>query len=350
MEKAMKKLVFILVILLLLLAIPASVFLVAQRQELRKRAAPATTLSIVPATLTKAPGDVFTMEVKIDTGVNQVIATEISLTFDPEKLEAQSITNGSLFPNILTSGLVDRGVTSISVGAASSAQPVTGTGTAAVVRFKALAGTGDTPATIRFGPNTFVGGLGESGKNILIGSNPSRVTISGSATATTGSTSTATASATLTPTPTPAGGSFGQQESTTSAVQITTPIKNASVSTDTPTLTGKAPPGSTVTVTIYSTPITVTVTADSNGNWTYTPTAPLEDGPHNVVVSTVVAGGQTVTASSSFVVASGTEGSSTSATPVAGSAETTLLLLSLGTLLLVSGLLVPSFAKNRNGL
>ena len=339
----MKRLILIILALLLLLAIPATVFLVAQRQELRKKAAPATTLSLFPATISKTVGEIFTVEAKIDTGENQVVAVEMSLTFDPEKLEAQSITNGSLFPHILTSGVVDRGTTSISVGAASAAQPVSGTGTAAVVRFKALAPT-ETTASIRFGSNTFVGGLGEGGANILVGNNPSRVTITSS---TGGSESQATGSAALSPTPTIIKQSTQSAEASASAVQIVSPTTNASVTDDQPTIRGTAPPGSTVTLTIYSDPITVTVTADANGNWSYTPTVPLPDGPHNVVASTLVAAtGQTQTDSSSFVVAAGGGGSSTqSATPLAGNAEMTILLLTIGSGLFLTGLILPALAR-----
>lgn len=327
----MKKVVFIVVAILILLAIPVTVFLVAQSQELRKRAAPATTLALTPTSVTKKVGDTFSLEVKIDTGENQVVATEITLTFDPEKLSAESITNGALFPNVLTSGTVTSGSATIAVGAPSSSQPVKGTGTVAVVRFKALAIT-DTPVSVRFAQTTFVGSLGEGSNNVLVGTNPARVTI------------TQNEGSQVTPTPTVGFNteSSGSSQASGSAVKITTPTNNASVSSDKPTIKGKAPPGSTVTLIIRSNPITVTVTADANGNWFYTPTTPLATGTHTVVASAAnAATGQTETASSAFVVAAGGSGSSTeSATPVAGNVETTLLLLTIGMILFFSGLVV----------
>ncbi len=332
----MKKAVLIVVAVLTLLAIPVTVFLVAQRQEVRKRAAPATTLALTPTSVTKQVGDTFSLEVKIDTGENQVVATEINLTFDPEKLSAESITNGALFPNILTSGTVESGSASISVGAPSSSQPVNGTGTVAVVRFKALAIT-DTPVSVRFAQTTFVGSLGEGSNNVLVGTNPARVTIT---------------QPSLTPSPTPTLGfdteSSGSSQASSSAVTITTPTKNTSVSDDQPTIKGKAPPGSTVTLIIRSDPITVTVTADANGNWSYTPTTPLASGTHTVIASASNSTtGQTETASTAFVVAAGGSGSSTqSATPVAGNSETTLFLIIVGTMLFFSGALLPIVRRN----
>lgn len=328
----MKRIVLIVVAVLILLAIPVTVFLVSQQQELRKRAAPATTLSLSPTTVEKKVGESLSLDVKIDTGDNQVVAAEISLTFDPEKLQAENITNGGLFPNILTSGSIENGTASIAVGAPNTSQPVTGVGTAAVVRFKTLAAT-ETPVSVRFGPTTFIGGLGESSTNVLVGTTPAKITITTDA----GSNKEATPSAS--PTPTPTG------SATSSAVLIQSPTKNSSVTTNQPAIKGKATPGSTITLTIYSDPITVTVTADANGNWTYTPTIPLAQGSHSIVASAVdPASGKTQTSSTSFVVASGGPESSTdSATPVAGTTETTYVLLSLGAFLFLAGFVSLSY-------
>ncbi|OGG24206.1 hypothetical protein A3A79_03390 [Candidatus Gottesmanbacteria bacterium RIFCSPLOWO2_01_FULL_43_11b] len=329
----MKRVILIIVAILVLLAIPVTVFLVSQQQELRKRATPATTLSLLPATVETTTGESFSIDVRIDTGENQVVTAEIALSFDPEKLQAESITNGQLFPNILTSGSVDSGTASIAVGAPNTSQPITGIGTAAVVRFKALAAT-EAPVSVRFASTTFVGGLGEESANVLVGTTPARVTITGGSQETT------------VPLPTPT--LSDEEESTqsgdasSSAVLIIAPEKNESVADELPTITGKAPPGSTVTLVIRSNPVTVTVTADANGNWSYTPTIPLVDGTHSVVASAIdPVSGQTQTSSTSFIVAAGggNEASTDSATPVAGTVETTIFLLSLGFLLLLSGVL-----------
>lgn len=332
----MKKVLLIIIALLLLLAIPLTVFFVSQRQELRKRAAPATTLSLSPATATKKIGETFSLDVKIDTGENQVVAADIALSFDPEKLQAETITNGALFPNILTSGSVASGSATIAVGAQNTSQPVKGTGTAAVVRFKALATT-ESPVSVRFASSTFVGGLGEGSTNVLVGTSPAKITITGDSG--------------TTPTPTPTLSlnqeSSGSAQATSSALVITNPAKNKSVSDDQPTISGKAPPGATVTLTIYSTPTTVTVKADSNGNWSYIPPTPLTQGSHTVVASALdPQSGKTLTSSSAFVVAAaGSEGSTISATPVAGTIEITYLLLGFGTLLFTGGFLSLHYGK-----
>src|SRR3989344_2000084 len=119
----MKKLLLMVSILVVMVAIPVTIYLVSERQELRKKAAPATTLAFSPASTTKAVGSEFSLEVHINTGDNQVIAAELHIAFDPEILDAVTITNGALFPNVLTSGRVEAGTASITIGAPSSTQP-----------------------------------------------------------------------------------------------------------------------------------------------------------------------------------------------------------------------------------
>lgn len=351
MDVAMKKKVFFIIsILLILIAIPATIFLVGQQQELRKRAVPATTLSITPASLTKKVGDVFSLEIGIDAAENQVVAAELHVVFDPAKLEAQTITNSSLFPNILTSGVIERSSAAITVGAADVKKPVKGTGTIAVVRLKALEKT-DTPATVRLAPNTFVGGLGEGATNVLVGTTPATVTIIDTTTTST------TPSLASSPTPLPTTTPPGKPSPTTTnpptatiaaTLAISSPASGSAVTTNTPTISGQASPGATVTITIYSTPQTVVVTADANGNWSYTPTTSLTSGSHNVVVSAPSPSGVTQTATTNFVIAAGSSPpASQSATiaptaapiPQSGTVSPTIVSLGLGMLIFVTGVL-----------
>lgn len=324
----MKKLWLFIVSLLLIGILPAAIYLVGQSQEIRNKAAPATTLSIIPAISSKKTDDIFSIEITIDTGENQVVASELHLSYDPTKLEAQTITNGPLFPNILASGTIEGGAASITVGAADAKQPVKGTSTVAVVRFKAIAKT-DSPTAIKLAPNTFVGGLGEGAVNVLVGTTPATVTIT-------------EAEVQATPSPTPSA-QTSPTATLSASLTIISPTKDSTATQEQPTIKGKATPGATITVTVYSTPHTVTVTADGNGNWSYTPNTALEAGPHNIVASVTDQNGNTQTATSAFVVASsGTAigGATESAIPVSGTVETTLLLLFLGSAFIIIGYFV----------
>ncbi len=339
----MKRIVFIIVFILILLAIPLTVFLVSKNQEMRQRAAPATTLTLSPTSLSKQVGDEFTLEVHMDTATNQVVAVQVSLSFDPTKLEAEWIHNGTMFPNIISSGVIGNGTASIALGAANTTTPITGTGMIATIKMKALAGT-SAPVSVKFTADTFVGALGEGSTNVLTSTIPSTISISGAAVDT--SASSASSSASLTTDLTSHTEATGS--ATTSAVMILSPTTNQDVATQQPTIQGKAPAGSTVTIAVYSTQqITATVVADANGNWSYTIPKALEAGPHTVVVAAQnPTSGQTETATIGFVVSNGTEnGASGSAMPVSGSETPTLILLGLGILLFLSGVSIPVFSR-----
>jgi len=345
----MKRVVFIIVGLITLIAIPATVFLSMRSQELRKRAAPATNIALSPASVTKAPNEEFTLEARLDTGDNQVVAAQINIVYDPTKLEALTINNGTLFPNIISSGVIGNGTASIAVGAANTTTPIHGTGTAAVIKFKALSST-TSPVSIRFANDTYVGALGEGSVNVLIGSSPTTVIITGgsniAATPTATPSATINPTTTLTPTLTPTQGA--SDSASASAVTIKTPTVNQSVTTDQPTITGKAPAGSVVTIVIHSSEeITATVTADANGNWTYTVPQPISSGPHTIVVAAKdPSTNQTTTATLAFVVASGAEnGASGSAIPATGAVENTFLLLGLGIIFILAGSFIPMLAR-----
>lgn len=346
----MKKILLLVGSVLLLLAVPISVYFIGQRQDVRKKAAPATTLSLLPSSISKKVGDKISLEVAIDTGDNQVMVAEVHLVYDPLKLEAQTITNGSAFPNILTSGVVDRGTASITVGAPDQNHPVKGTGTVAVVTFITLDAT-DAPVSIKFASNTIVSGLRENTVNVLVGTSPASVVITKDPNTTVSITpsptdtpldpSLATPSATLTPTAT----GTASAEVSPSAIAILAPVSKETVNAGKPTFKGKALPKATVTIVIYSEPQTVVVIADSNGNWSYTPGTSLADGPHNIVVSAPDSNGITQTATTSFVIASGGESSSQNAIPIAGTISTTYILLTAGLVLLGSGLIIPNIIK-----
>lgn len=340
----MKKIFFIFVGLLLLAAIPITVFISGQRQELRKRAAPATNLSFSPSTLTKKIGDVFTLDITINTASNQIVAAEIHVTYDPTKLEAETITNGPLFPNILAAGTIQSGEATITVGALSTTSPVTGTGTVAVVRFKALATTA-SPISVRFSPATFVGGLGEGANNVLINSSPATISITSSNQQPGNPTSTPVPtlrpSGTISPTPnnpTPTSNPLTPTPTTTpGTLTITSPLTDDVIMTELPTFTGAAPPNSPVTITIYSPPETITTTANSLGRWSYTPTTPLTIGPHSLTVTIDSTNPQTT--SRTFIVGSAAQSSGTqSAIPESGNITTTIIIIGISLFLLTTGL------------
>lgn len=345
----MKKVFLFVFIGLLLLAIPATIFFLGQQRDLRAKAAPATTLTISPATTTVNVGDPVKLNVVMNPGANQVISTVVHITFDATKLTAVSITNGSNAPRVLNSGVVASGSANITVAAASNAQPITTQGTVAVITLTAAAGTtAINPATVQFAADTFVGALSEPNTNALVGTYGSKITINGpSVTPVLTPTKAVSISATLTPTLTPTKAASSSSEATPSAVTITLPTENGSTTSAQPVIRGKAPPGSTVTIVIHSDAVlTCVAIADSSGNYTCTPDQPLSPGPHSVTASIQTASGSTQIATDNFVVVGTGTGGGTStqtAMPVSGSIETTIVMIVLGLILLSSGSLLWLF-------
>lgn len=221
----MKKKFFLIgFIILVLVAIPATVFLVRQQQELRSRAAPATTVSFSPQAKTVQVNETFTVSTLMDTGVNSVATAEIHITFDASKLEATKVEpgpTGSLMQHALITptpnniaGTAFIAVDTLQAGASSTDVPFTkkstGAQAVAVFTFKAKAGT-PTPTEIKFSPETKA--FGETSgtlepTNLILSSslaNIARITVQAAAV-----TPTPTGGATPTPTrsltPTPTGG------------------------------------------------------------------------------------------------------------------------------------------------
>jgi hypothetical protein len=346
MDIGMKKIALIVAGIIMAIAIPVTVFFVKNQQDIRSKAAPATTLSLTPATLAKKIDDTFTLDVTIETGSNQVFVTDLHLGYDPTKLEAVSITNGPLFPNIIISGKIDpTGKISIMLGSENQTSPVTGTGIAAIVKFKAI-GTATSPTIVQFiAPDTFAGAKGEGATNVIMGTVPAKITITGTgiqAAAATASTLTPTPttrlSTTLTPTPT-----VSTTNATTSALLITSPSATVSATTTRPLFRGSAPKNASVTLIIHPTGQTASIRANSSGIWSYTPATSLEVGPHEVTATAVdPVFGTTLTATQTFVIAAVTGDGTDDGTPVSGNISTTVISIMLGMGLLVAGMIIPA--------
>lgn len=212
----MKKKAFLIGFLVLLLAaIPATVFLVQRQQEIRSRAAPASTIAFDPATKQARVNDAFNLNITLDTGVNRVATAEISLTFDPQKLTVTKLEPGSFMPHQLAEPVIDNtvgtafiAIDTLSSGASSTDVPLTkqsqGSQPIAVVTLRAKAETGATPTQVGFSQATKAfgetAGTLEPTSLILTSTlgNVARITITAVST-------TPTPTGGVTPSPTPTG-------------------------------------------------------------------------------------------------------------------------------------------------
>ncbi|KKT38598.1 MAG: hypothetical protein UW22_C0009G0004 [Candidatus Gottesmanbacteria bacterium GW2011_GWB1_44_11c] len=344
----MKNFLLLITGIIIFISVPIVVFFFGQQQELRKKAAPATTLSIQPNVTSVPVGETVIWKILINTGENKVASVKVSLLFDQTKFEAQSITNSTLAPRILNQGTVGLGTATITVAAQNTTKPITGQGEIAVLRLKALSPS-SAPVTVQFAPDTFAAGIGEQTVNVLTGTEPGSITITGgdqSALSSSSVTTTPVPTGTpLSPTPTPTTKpleSMYSQPATASALTLS--IDTEATRGGKPLIHGTATPGATLTIVVYSvTPQTIVVTANSSGNWQTTPMTALASGTYTVVVTALhPTAGTSETLSSSFTIGGGIGGAEVTeatgeALPESGSAKTTLILLILGSTLIVAG-------------
>lgn len=190
------------------------VILVQKSQEIRRQAAPATSLFFVPATQNKNPGDSFSAVVSMDTGENKVTGVDIKLKFDSLALEIVSITKGAgiaVFDQTIVNTFDNSlGTVAFSAFTLDKTKAVQGSGLS-VLKISAEVKENANPATtyqISFEPGTAVAGAGE-GQNVLINSTPGRVNVVG------GGIPTPTATPTPTSTPTSAPNTGGGWETPT---------------------------------------------------------------------------------------------------------------------------------------
>lgn len=197
-------------LLLILIAIPLTLFFIRRQQELRGGAVPSSTLSFSPPQISTTLGENFNVDININPGQNLTSIVDITVLFDPTKLELiQMIPNTAVFPVTLRGPIISGGSASISLNiGADVTRAVQTTTKAATIIFKPLAATVEGPIKISFDPaQTRVLSLGagdQPGENVLANTSPATVTINprvGGVSPT--PTPTPTPTSTLTPTPTP---------------------------------------------------------------------------------------------------------------------------------------------------
>lgn len=222
-----KKLLLLGSIVVLLVAIPLTVYFITQQQEIRSRATPATELSLCDsaktascdANVSVASGQTVSLDVIMNPGTNQVTFVKLHLTYDPTKLELSP--SGGFEPNatsvsVLRDPIYSSGSVVVSLGIVVNPTigvDVTKTLSAPTkigkVTFKALAQASGTSNQIVFGNQVVVYANNETGDpnaaypanlNVLSTTKPASITITGAAAPT------PTPTGSLTPTPTPTSG------------------------------------------------------------------------------------------------------------------------------------------------
>ncbi|MFC1790236.1 cohesin domain-containing protein, partial [Patescibacteria group bacterium] len=172
-----KKILLIVLAVLLICSLPVAVFLVRQRVELRIKAEPASTIEFVPSTRTVSVGEEFSLEAVIKTDTNAVPVVELYINFNPSIFEAITLAMGADFSGIIEGPDIDNGLGTAHFVVEQISEPVQGTGTVAIITFRALAAT-STPEEISFASDTQAGAWEEGGVNVLVGMDNASITVS----------------------------------------------------------------------------------------------------------------------------------------------------------------------------
>lgn len=184
-------------ILVLLTVIPITVFYLQQQQEVRSRAAPATTLSFSPASSSSSPiaknvGQVFDLDVTMTPDTNQVIATKLVINYDKSKLATEGaglVVNATAFPSILEGPTYTDGVITVTMTVGIDITKAIRTQTkVATITFKAKDQTVVTPTQVTFSDQTNVTSTSDPEANVLSLRNPSFIAIGAGPTGTPGPT------------------------------------------------------------------------------------------------------------------------------------------------------------------
>ncbi len=249
MLKNKKVIISLVVIFVLIIGVGVGVYLVQQRQELRTKAEPATTLQLVSDNSAPEVDEIFSVDVDISTNENEIYIAQLEIKFDPDTLEALEVTPGSFFTNPEITGPVinnDNGTVFYELKLPLGLDPQGGNGTIVTLTFSAET-LGIT--VIDFGSNTVVGASQED-VNVIAALIPATIDIQSSLVTTPTPTPTPSPTpengdaGTLTPTPTPTDGGLGggtdptiTPTPTITATPSATPSPTPSTLPDTATIT-----------------------------------------------------------------------------------------------------------------
>lgn len=272
--------------LVMLLAIPTTIFLVSQRVQNSVVAEKSTTLSFNPANKSVSVGDRVDFDIIVSPGTNLVNYVKLVINYDPSIFSADE-KSFTIDPASKLKLTQEPNVASGSVSMVlSSSDPTDSINSEAKLGFITfnVVGEDSTETQISFDSNLIqIKSLGSNDsilENVFLNGTPATVTFltSDSASNTTPS-------------------------ETNDSPTLLNPTSNEKVTDLTPVFEGTAQPNETVNITINSPQtITVQVKADSVGTWSYVPTTSLEPGEHTITISSRDSSGVLKTISQTFSV------------------------------------------------
>jgi len=254
-----KRLLLIGFIVVLLIAIPLTLYILKQQSNTASHAQKSTKLSFTPTSTAAAPisanvGGSIPLQINVDPGVNLVSFVKLVISYDPTKLQATGsgafVPNSAAFPTILEGPVYSAGkvAVTLSIGA-DPTKAIQSPVTAGTLTFTALDTTDPAnPTQVTYVTTTTTdtqvlstGSTDQASENVLSTSTPAFIAIAG----------TSTVTPTLTPTPT------GSVQPTDTPTPTTAPTATPTTAQGQPTAT--TAPTAVPTVAAVDTPTTAPV-------------------------------------------------------------------------------------------
>ena len=192
-----KKIFLLGFIIVLLFAIPLTVFLTQKSQQVTSQAAPATTLILTPPTQPASIGDIVKVDVTMDPGTNQVSFVKLTVKYDETKFSIDQ-SNGFTWNKVAFGDTALQGPTyttgnvSITLSVGSDLTKIISASTKiATINLKAIAGTNGATTSIEVVRTQTqvlsVGAKDQANEDVLVPGQPTpaTVTIKGGSSATT---------------------------------------------------------------------------------------------------------------------------------------------------------------------
>lgn len=191
-----KRLLLIGFILVLLIGIPATLFVVQQQQELRSRAEKSTTLYFQPESTQAQPlvynaDETFSLDLYANPGTNLISSVRLEILYDPTKLatasagagEAAFVPDQETMPNIITGPIYTSGKIFVLLNVGADATNVVDTvSKIGTITFTALEETTGVVTQVSYGPQSLITSAGDesqAAENVLSTTNPAFITILG---------------------------------------------------------------------------------------------------------------------------------------------------------------------------
>lgn len=181
---SIKKILLFSFVIVLLIAIPLTIYFVSEQQKAKTSLVPSTTLSFTPGSQSIDLGSDANFDINIDPGSNSVSFVKILISYDATKLATSEagFVNSASFPSFIQGPTYGPGTISVTLSIGANALPVTKPSKLGTLTLKSIAPT-DTAATqITFGNQTQVLAVettDQFNENVLATTMPATVNING---------------------------------------------------------------------------------------------------------------------------------------------------------------------------